>query len=469
MSEQRKMRDGYCYLSLFAAVTMGDPKRHRVLRGLQRDLGSYPKIRDVLVRLLQMTEVDVMLPGVLPVGCARLHVDLVARPQTLSELVCVYMFSSATIGGSVTDEMIERTANINEFADLCGLAGLPINDALAEAARRLTSRYTTTKTDLVKGMVTKRKRTGVERFNVKYALDALATARLSSEYSELDIVAGTVSHPHGYCAAATLCQEELMLRRFAYDRKRSVPKGYDATIVDIGANYYRHARHARFTIHCCVPVITHRDSNRDTTREHALYKLVNDKILTEKTVRQYVGGSSTLQRCYHTAQQCGIKAPFGMMVHSQYDIPMAQLGEIFDAHELEQVMSVVLFDVGMLYKDSGIIPGHNMIYHRDGEDIVCGFLGDTSVSYRHKLANIQDIRTTIVTTPKGRVYYCEKTVKGGAVMLHYVHCRRRPMVMEEAVDFSLWYPPDKSTVLLVTFDFDSSVFGDSKLRTREKF
>lgn len=461
------MRDGYCYLSLFAAVTMGRPKCHRILKGLRRELGAYPKIRVVLVRLLQMTEVDVVLPGVLPVGCARLHVDMAARPQTLSDLVCVYMFSSATIGGSITDEMIERTENINQFADLCNIAGLPVNDAFAEAARRLTSRYTTTNTDLVKGMVTKRTRTGADRYNVKYALDALATARLSSEYSELDIVAGNVSHPHGYCAAATLCQEELMLRRFAYDRKRSVPKGYDAAIVDIGANYYRHARQGRFTIHCCTPIMTHRDSSRDTTREHALYKLVNDKVLTEKTAQLYVGGSSTLQRCYHPAQHCGVKAPCGMMVHSQYDITMTQLGEIFDSHELEQVMSVVLFDVGMLYKDNGLIPGHNMIYRRDGEDLVCGFMGDSSVSYRHKLANIQDImRTTIVTTPKGRVYYCEKTVRGGAVMLHYVHCRRRPMVLDEAVDFSLWYPPDKSTVLLVTFDFDSSVFGDSKLRTR---
>lgn len=457
---------GYCYLGLFETVLMGHPKARLYLSKLRKRLGSNPYVRVVLAELLMLARGDVLLPGVVPVTYGRLHVDRMAEPQLLSDLLAAYMFSRATIGGDVTEEMVEKMDAIQKFTDLCKTAGIETAPAMANAAQRVVSRIATTNADLVTGMLrTGSKKLG-DRFPISYQLETSAAARLANEYPELNVVFGSVPHPHAYAAAATLCQEELILRRCRYDRKNTVPKDFDAAIVDIGANYHRHAKAGRTTIHCCSPIIEHRDSARDTTRANQLQHLVSKNIITQRTCNAYTDGKGSLQRCYNLAQDCYVTAPYGMLIHGQYDISIADLGKMCDAHQFEQVFSVIIFDVGMLFKESGVVAGVEMNYYRDGSDIVCGYVGDSSVSYRHKLSNIQEIiRTTIMVTPKGRVYYCEKTTRGGAVFLHYVYCRRKPLTATQSVDFSVWYPQDESAVLLSTFEFDQTVFGDSKVRT----
>lgn len=137
---------------------------------------------------------------------------------------------------------------------------------------------------------------------------------------------------------------------------------YKDITVDIGANYTRHATRGRFNIHCCTPIIDIRDSTRETSRSEILRHAADSGKLTTKMCRAYLSKEGSAERCYQRGEHCTSKAKYAMMVHSQYDVDIATLGRMLDAHEPVQLISVMNFVPFILYAQRRMVKdGHELV------------------------------------------------------------------------------------------------------------
>lgn len=129
-------------------------------------------------------------------------------------------------------------------------------------------------------------RKGDKEHLVNYNLSAQEIVALQRGFPELNVVVtGKINHPHAMAAATKDCSEELMLKMMNYhSAARSLIKGKDVYLIDIGANYVRHITRGRFNVHCCNPIIDFRDSAREMDRHNQLLYLMREKKISKKNL-----------------------------------------------------------------------------------------------------------------------------------------------------------------------------------------
>lgn len=456
---------GYCYLALFEALNAVSSKKLDIA-AIKARLRAFPLVRRVVAELYAYVTFDLFLPCVRRVSGTMFHVDVFQPPMRFSEVVSMTMFSNARIGAD--DRAFLRQQQLVKMQDLCKTAGLDRNVILADAAKKCLSRALTapdSELNLVFEPILPRGKAG---FNSPYHLDVQQLATLQADYPELGVTGGgSIHHPHAYAAVATLCQEAVILRRMNYDVSTVVPRGYDAVVVDVGANYPRHAKSGRFNIHGCCPVLTARDSSRDTTRALVMSTLVSAGKMTADTARKYCEPDAypgrKLLRCKQRAENCQIKAQFMMFIHSQYDITLEQLGAIFDAHGTVKAYSVMNFVPDIFVSSQGTVSSLGLNYHKEGDTVVFSFVGDASMNYRHDLQSLlRTYSAQHLITPAGVMYVCERVVRGGALFLEYTRCTIAPERQEEYFDFNFWDAAADDIVFLTTWSYDHTRYAGSK-------
>nr|WPV62267.1 MAG: RNA-dependent RNA polymerase [Wufeng shrew martellivirus 1] len=471
-------RDGYCYLKLFRAYNDATHECVFDLCDLEQELGRYPRVRDVMALLVRAAKRDVYLPRVIPVGSDCYHVCSAYGVMRLSGFIGTLLFSSARIGGTrVGDACVMHNERIKRVGDLVELAGVDFRATMAEAAK-IVMRDETRRDggQLVREVcVNGVAMTGrVKNFVVNYNLDVGDIAQLQQDYKDLNVVVRpTTTHEHSFPAAATLCAEEFILRLTRY-HKSSPPltASKDCFLVDIGANWYRHASQSRFNIHCCVPVIDHRDSARETERRMRMKLRVQRRESDQATLDRYTAPGGSKARCFNRAQDCRVKANCGMLVHSQYDISLEDFMRALDAHEFDIVYTVMIFDLQIAYKTEGIIDRLKATFTRrvdaDGvERVYFDFSGDPSMGYSHDYADyMRTLTSQILTTPNGRTYVVERQFqKSGQLFMRYTYCEVPPMVDTARLHFSFWdRRASQKMVVISTWTYDDGYFRDSEFR-----
>nr|QHA33734.1 polyprotein [Atrato Virga-like virus 1] len=396
------------------------------------------------------------------------HVDRRLPPIALSEFILIAAFTSARIGA---DPVAARADNVETLTQLCKMAGVCVEDVAAEAARKQLDKCMHMPESFLNDAIRPLMPSDKKRFIIPYVMDTTQVAALQLAFPELNVcVNGKVSHSHPYAAAATLASEELILRKLNYDESAAVEAGYTAAIVDVGANYPRHAKNGRLSIHCCVPIIDVRDSARETTRIEVLRQLTRRSKLSAATANAYLTRARpTRVRCFSRAQNCDVRAPAMMFVHSQYDVPMTDLQDMFDAHQPRVAISVLNFIPAIFYETAGKCDVLGVEFRRDVDNdrVSFDFMNDSSMGYSHTLSNLKEIYATqVVVTKKGRTYLVERFVRGSALFLQYTYCEVKPETMSFAASFSFWNSACDSTVVLATWEYDAARFASSKFRTQ---
>lgn len=460
---------GYCYLALFEAFNASSEKKLDVA-SIKARLGAFPLVRRVVGELYAHVTFDLFVPCVRRVSNTMFHVDEWRPPMLFSEVLAMTIFSSARIGAD--DRAHLQQQQLIRVQDLCKTAGLDRNTVLADAAKKCLSRALAAPDSELNAIFESFLPKSKSGFVSPYYLDVQQLASLQADYPELGVSGGgTIHHPHAYAAVATLCQEAIILKRMNYGSTTVPPRGYDAYAVDVGANYPRHAKAGRFDVHNCCPIITGRDSARDTTRALVMASLVSGGKLTAETALKYTDPASVpgknLLRCANRAEQCTVTAPYMMFVHSQYDITLEQLGAMFDAHRTIKAYSVMNFVPDIFVASQGTVASLGLTYHKEGDDVVFSFVGDSSMNYRHNLNTLLRTYTAQhIISPSGVMYVCERVVRGGALFVEYTRCTMAPELQEEYFDFNFWDAAAEDVVYLTTWQYDHTRYAGSKMAVK---
>lgn len=171
-------------------------------------------------------------------------------------------------------------------------------------------------------------------------------------------------------------------------------------------------------------------------------------------------------RCFNKSQACSVKAQYGMLIHSQYDVGVSDLKDMFDSHEFEIVWSVIIFDTKIFYKDEGIIDDLKVNLKKKNGKIYFNFIGDPSFNYVHDYADyMQLITQQLVVTKLGRVYLVERNHKRcGNLFIKYTYCKHPPMCMNVELGMNYWVE-ETDKIVIATWDYKDDFFSESKFAT----
>lgn len=164
-------------------------------------------------------------------------------------------------------------------------------------------------------------------------MSPLHQSRLSEIFPEfeLNFTKSTSSRAHPVAANMRHCNLEMMLARVAYNNKEKVPDGYDAWVKDVGGNLRVATARAWYTVHCCIPVL----DARDNSRRSAEMADVNRAAARNPSLAEELKNRSSHLYCRVPAERCGVKAPFLILNHSQYDMTNQQVADAMDSAAAE--------------------------------------------------------------------------------------------------------------------------------------
>lgn len=467
----RRRNNGYCYTQLFKDV-LGSRFN---LRETKRIFGKFPKLKDVLLQLARLSSGDVYVHSVVPSGLSLYHV-VEGEVELLSRLVIRHMFSDALIGGyDVADDIaVQQSDYARRIASLACIsqrnardmleltAGVVIKKELAKPDSQLMQFVQDMASDTTRG----------RKIQLPYRLHPLELTMMQADYPEYTLLnVNNKSHAHAVAGNLRVLAMEVLLDTIGYSKNASPVFGEDVYVVDIGGDYLNHLKMNRLNVHCDTPILTARDSARETTRRLALAAMVRKGKMTRKTFDGLTGATTHCkQRCSEKAQDCGVTGTYAILLHSEYDITREQLAEAFDNHQTKVAVSAVHFDSRIFTQDSFIIESMKARVVVDGQKIHFDFTGDSSLSYSHDKENYLDMVTrNVLITPFGRCYIVEKMGQRGATLfIKYTLCEVEPESRSESMRCCFWMDSADDTMVVSTWRFQNGYYKDSKfVRTGE--
>lgn len=464
---------GYCYLLYFDVLSGYGLNFNRVdvLK-----LGAYPKFRKVVAYMFSIMDQDYPVPGPCFSSYGVYHIDVRSAYVPFSELVSVACFSNCVIGADdgvgacvnlEMDECVARAERVDKLRLLVNMSGLDMSSAVAEAANctiRREIREDNTNLKAVLNECGNRSRNG-KKLILRFVLNPTELASLQTDYPELGVATSAKElHPHGVAAAQRCCAEQFILDLVRYDVGKVV-RGYDKYIIDIGANYVRHVIRGRVAnTHFCCPILDVRDSCRETERLAVMRDAVINRKISQKTFDR-VSHPSDL-RCFNKAGNggCKVTAPYGMFLHSVYDMSIDDVLDAFDSHKFEIVWMVMHFDIQVFYKKNFVIPSLNAVCQVADGKIKFKFGNDSALGYEHSYNDYMKFLTRrVFVTKDGRCYLAECLYeKSNSLFIKFTYAANRPESLSLKNEFSYWgNASDK--VMVCTWSYGDGYYLDSKI------
>ncbi|UXP11828.1 protein 1a [Ilarvirus SolV1] len=188
-----------------------------------------------------------------------------------------------------------------------------------------------------------------QKLNVGFRLTADEKNALKSSFPGLDICfKDSCNSSHSFAAAHRVCETLDVYKRFNTKTEK---------IIDLGGNYVTHAKSGRSNVHSCCPILDVRDGARHTDRYISLAAAI------EKNHREL-----PVDFCCRKFEECDVKAPYAMAIHSISDIPIGTVAKHCLRRGVRKLIATVMMDPAMMIYDSGHIPLLNVSWEK--EDVV---------------------------------------------------------------------------------------------------
>jgi hypothetical protein len=241
---------------------------------------------------------------------------------------------------------------------------------------------------------------------------------------------------HAYaCASRTLEFVNILYERIGYDKSRessfypNILKsgGWDVFVKDVGGNPLHVLNDELKSYHACAPVLLNNsyDAVRQTSRVVNVLTHNKDSSLKSDVLLGLQGVRHSVSTCNELSQNCTVKAPFLMFVHSIYDMTLQDIGDAFDSANALIGYASIIYSNEILIRDRGSFsplgvwweysePLNNeqwsherTLFYTKGK-IRFGFSNDDGFNYEHDLANYKSFFTTSrFASSKGTVFNLE--------------------------------------------------------------
>lgn len=247
-----------------------------------------------------------------------------------------------------------------------------------------------------------------KEIRIPYKLTDDEIRTLEESYADFSIrYVASANNPHAFAAASRVIEEKVCLQKIKYsphaDYGRFLNKqDYKAYYTDIGSNFTQHLIEGERFVHCCSPNnLNNADVSRFTNRlcnlqgflannnsytENQMYCIENfDKVYSSSDQFKDKLSKETPTYCQNTVEDCITRTPFGIAIHSLYDIPLKRLAHAMINKGMNTVVGTLAFDDEILCKSEGVIPVLNMRwkYSDDYKKISFNFDQCPSRSYEH--------------------------------------------------------------------------------------
>nr|WNP90982.1 replicase [Prunus virus I] len=279
-------------------------------------------------------------------------------PSTSDRVCCPPISVDSLLSGYVSNVRADDTTNVSRF--------------LGEVAlRELKSQVDTSNGDF-------------QKLNVGFRMTPDEKTALKTNFPGLDIVfRDSCYSSHSFAAAHRVCETLDIYNRFNTKTEK---------IIDLGGNYVTHAKQGRSNVHSCCPILDVRDGARHTDRYISLAASV------EKNHREM-----PVDFCCRKFEECQVKAPFAMAIHSISDIAIETVAQHCVRRGVRKLIASVMMDPLMMIYDRGHIPLLNVDWEKTDETDDAGrtktlisfhFVDAPGLSYTHDFDVLSKYMTT---------------------------------------------------------------------------
>nr|UDL14013.1 MAG: hypothetical protein [Xiangshan martelli-like virus 4] len=303
------------------------------------------------------------------------------------------------IGEEIREDFLTaQPLDINEYVGLQGydLRRTLVTNALTDPApNAIKSHVVNSIGESLANAIRTRKGKKVVRITERMTNDD--EIKLTENYSAFNIQFDrTNGNAHSVAAASRKLEYATLLQMFSYDNSKDysayISGTWDSYICDIGGDFGKHFVANNRSIHSCCPVMDARDAARYSIRLNRIqdYAMHNTMTHFQQKVLRSISTLKLNQQeefmCYCRVQDCIKTAKYGIMVHSNYDIPLARLADAMRNKNMDQIYGCFVFRAEMLLNREGIIKDINCHYKfsDDGKYVKFSFEGDSSWDYVHK-------------------------------------------------------------------------------------
>nr|ACJ38087.1 replicase [Tobacco streak virus] len=220
-----------------------------------------------------------------------------------------------------------------------------------------------------------------QKLNVGFRLTPDEKNALKANFPGLEIAFRDSCHSsHSFAAAHRVCETLDIYNRFKTKTER---------IIDLGGNYVTHAKQGRSNVHSCCPILDVRDGARHTDRYISLAASVENRHR-----------ELPVDFCCHKFEECDVKAPFAMAVHSISDIPISTVATHCVRRGVRKLIASVMMDPLMMLYDKGHIPLLNVDWEKEdveetGKTLIhFHFVDAPGLSYSHDFDTLSQYMVT---------------------------------------------------------------------------
>nr|UUT43444.1 replicase protein 1a [Citrus leaf rugose virus] len=227
--------------------------------------------------------------------------------------------------------------------------------------------------------------------NVSFALTPEDQNSLRRDFPGRELqFRNSASSSHAYAAAHRVCETDYIYSRFQTE---------NTTIIDIGGNFSTHAKMGRSNVHSCCPILDVRDGARYTDRFMSIAGALEKQPDRELN----------LNYCDHKFEDCDVKAPWAMAIHSISDIPITTVVKHCFRRGVKKLIASIMMDPMMLIATEGFIPRLNVRWEVETIDkerkISFHFVDAPGLSYTHNFDVLMQYMTCNQVIVTGKAAY----------------------------------------------------------------
>lgn len=234
----------------------------------------------------------------------------------------------------------------------------------------------------------------LSKISIPEQLTPEESSRLQETYRELDItLTSKVHNDHAYAAASRKCERVILINKIGVNLYTAPDK---IQVKEVGGDIVQSTIKGERGLHCCSPILGAYDGTRITNRLHnarihlsGIVKTKHEKDVLTDYLKNALYGTHTRHFCFDKSQNCKVKAPVLLSLHSVYDMSMRDFADSMDIANATIAFGTFIFSPMIFTYDSGIIPWINADFRiiRDSngirKTIHFGFKGCSGFNYSH--------------------------------------------------------------------------------------